>query len=120
MIEKFKLGVQELSVLYESILPAELLQLLRSTAKESKESFILSDEAWVRIIYNFALACHHKTMSEEHILKSLTPLYLGKVASFVIETWESTAEEVEQRLEELCVAYEKEKSYLKERWKKQV
>jgi hypothetical protein len=39
------------------------------------------------------------------------------VASFVIETWESTAEEVEQRLEELCIAYETKKSYLKERWK---
>jgi glycosyltransferase involved in cell wall biosynthesis len=118
MIEKFKLGVQELSVLYESIVPAELLQFLRTAAKESKESFALPDEAWVRIIYHFALACHQKTMSEEHILKSLTPLYLGKVASFVIETWESTAEEVEQRLEELCITYEREKAYLNERWKR--
>jgi glycosyltransferase involved in cell wall biosynthesis len=118
MIEKFKLGVQELSVLYESIMPVELLQLLKTAVKESKDSFTLPDEAWVRIIYHFALACHQKTMSEEHILKSLTPLYLGKVASFVIETWESTAEEVEQRLEELCFTYEREKSYLKERWEK--
>jgi hypothetical protein len=118
MIEKFKLGVQALSVLYESILPAELLQLLRTAAKESKDSFALPDEAWVKIIYHFALACHQKTMSEEHILKSLTPLYLGKVASFVIETWESTAEEVEQRLEELCITYEREKAYLNERWKR--
>jgi glycosyltransferase involved in cell wall biosynthesis len=118
MIEKFKLGVQELSVLYESLMPVELLQLLKTTAKESKDSFTLPDEAWVRIIYHFALACHQKAMSEEHILKSLTPLYLGKVASFVIETWESTAEEVEQRLEELCITYEREKSYLKERWEK--
>jgi glycosyltransferase involved in cell wall biosynthesis len=120
MIEKFKLGVQELSVLYESFLPAELLQLLKITAKESKESFALPDEAWVKIIYNFALACHQKTMSKEHILKSLTPLYLGKVASFVIETWESTAEEVEQRLEDLCIAFERGKPYLIARWKKKV
>jgi glycosyltransferase involved in cell wall biosynthesis len=118
MIEKFKLGVQELSVLYESIVPGKLIQLLRNATKESKDSFALPDEAWVRIIYHFALACHQKAMSEEHILKSLTPLYLGKVASFVIETWESTAEEVEQRLEELCIAYEREKSYLKTRWEK--
>jgi glycosyltransferase involved in cell wall biosynthesis len=120
MIEKFKLGVQALSVLYESILPAELLQLLRTAAKESKDSFALPDEAWVKIIYHFALACHQKAMSEEHILKSLTPLYLGKVASFVIETWESTAEEVEQRLEELCIAFEREKPYLIARWEENV
>jgi glycosyltransferase involved in cell wall biosynthesis len=117
MIDKFKLGVKELSVLYKSFLPNQLLQLLGTIAEGPKEKFSLPDDAWVKIIYNFALACHHKAMSEEHILKSLTPLYLGKVASFVIETWESTAEEVEQRLEELCIAYERKKSYLKERWK---
>jgi glycosyltransferase involved in cell wall biosynthesis len=117
MIEKFRLGVKELSVLYKSFLPKELLQLLSTIAEGPKEKFSLSDDAWVEIIYNFALACHHKTMREEHILKSLTPLYLGKVASFVIGTWESTAEEVEQRLEALCIAYERKKSYLKERWK---
>jgi glycosyltransferase involved in cell wall biosynthesis len=118
MIEKFRLGVRELSTLYESILPGDLIRHLKTVAQESKESFALPDGVWVKIIYHFALACHHKVMNKEHILKSLTPLYLGKVASFVIETWESTAEEVEQRLEELCITYEREKSYLKKRWEK--
>lgn len=118
MIEKFRLGVKELSVLYDAIMPGELSQHLRTVAEGPNETFSLPDEIWVKIIYNFALACHHKAMSQEHILKSLTPLYLGKVASFVIETWESTAEEVEQRLEDLCLAFEREKSYLNKRWKK--
>jgi hypothetical protein len=117
MIEKFKLGVKELSVLYDAIIPEELLQHLTTAAEGTKETFSLPDDVWVKIIYNFALACHHKAMSQEHILKSLTPLYLGKVASFVIETWESTAEEVEQRLEDLCLAFEREKPYLNKRWK---
>jgi len=116
MIEKFRLGVKELSTLYESLMPGNLLQLLGTIAEGSRERFSLSDDAWVKIIYHFALACHHKVMSQEHILKSLTPLYLGKVASFVIETWESTAEEVEQRLENLCLAFERGKPYLIERW----
>jgi glycosyltransferase involved in cell wall biosynthesis len=117
MIEKFRFGVKELSVLYDAIMSGELLQHLRTVAEGPKETFSLPDEVWVKIIYNFALACHQKVMSQEHILKSLTPLYLGKVASFVIETWESTAEEVEQRLEDLCLAFEREKSYLNKRWK---
>ena len=73
----------------------------------------------MHLIYNFAIAYYHKTMAREHLLKSLTPLYLGKVASFVIETWESTAEEVEHRMEELCLTFEREKSYLNKRWKEQ-
>ncbi|NOY38743.1 MAG: glycosyl transferase family 2 [Nitrospirae bacterium] len=116
MIEKFKLGVKELSVMYESFLPGELMWFLATVGDKPKEKFSIPDNVWVEIVYNFALACHRKLMSREHIIKSLTPLYLGKVASFVIETWESSAAEVEQRLEELCIAFEKGKPYLIERW----
>jgi glycosyltransferase involved in cell wall biosynthesis len=116
MIEKFRIGVKELSVLYESFLPQELLESLRACAEKTKDQFSIPDRVWVEIIYNFALACHKKVMSQEHIIKSLTPLYLGKVASFVIETWESAAEEVEKRLEELCISFERGKSYLVEKW----
>ncbi|GMT46734.1 MAG: glycosyl transferase [bacterium] len=116
MIEKFRLGVKELSVMYESFLPGELMWFLATVGEKPKEKFSIPDNVWVEIVYNFAIACHRKLMSREHIIKSLTPLYLGKVASFVIETWESTAAEVEQRLEELCIAFEKGKPYLVERW----
>ncbi|HEC98464.1 MAG TPA: glycosyltransferase [Nitrospirae bacterium] len=116
MIEKFRLGVKELSVMYESFLPGELMWFLATVGEKPKEKFSIPDNIWVEIVYNFAIACHRKLMSREHIIKSLTPLYLGKVASFVIETWESTATEVEQRLEELCTAFEEGKPYLIERW----
>ncbi len=116
MIEKFRLGVKELSVMYESFLPGELMWFLAAVGEEPKEKFSIPDDVWVEIIYNFAVACHKRLMSQEHIIKSLTPLYLGKIASFVIETWESTAEEVEQRLEELCLTFERKKPYLVERW----
>ena len=116
MIEKYRIGVKELSVLYKSFLPEELLKTLNTLAEKTKDDFVFPDAEWVRTIYHFALASHNKTMSQEHLIKSLTPLYLGKVASFVIETWESAAEDVEKRLEELCLSFEREKSYLIERW----
>ncbi len=116
MIEKFRLGVRELSVVYESFLPADLLRLLGTLAESPKERFSIPDTVWVEIVYNFAVAWHMKSINREHILKALTPLYLGKVASFVIETWESTADQVEGRLEDLCDAFEREKSRLVERW----
>lgn len=116
MINKFRLAMKELVPLYESILPEELMWFLTSLSQSSREKFRFPDNVWAEIIYNFAIACHRKIMNEEHIIKSLTPLYLGKVASFVIETWESTAEEVEERLEELCMTFEREKKYLIERW----
>jgi hypothetical protein len=55
-------------------------------------------------------------MSVDHILKTLTALYLGRVASLVQDRAESKAHEVGNRLEELCIAFEKLKPYLIEKW----
>jgi glycosyltransferase involved in cell wall biosynthesis len=117
MIEKFQIGVRELSPFYRSFLPEDVLAFLHDLAsRPDRRAFVYPDAAWVKAVLNFALACHRKLASREHIIKSLTPLYLGKVASFVIETWDSTAEEVERRLEELCLSFEGEKGTLIERW----
>jgi len=51
-----------------------------------------------------------------HLLRSLTPLYLGRVASFVMETETMISSEVEDRIEQLCLAFEAAKPYLLERW----
>ncbi len=116
MVEKFKLGAKELIPVYQAFFPEEQLAFLTSLAEAPKEDFRFPDSEWVKIIFHFALAFHRKIMSPEHLIKSLTPLYIGKVASFVIETWESKAEEVEKRLEDLCLAYEREKSDLIKKW----
>jgi hypothetical protein len=55
-------------------------------------------------------------MPREHLLKALTPLYLGRTASFVLETQGLTSIEAEGRIEILCQTFEKQKSYLIQRW----
>lgn len=86
----------------------------------SKEKFHIPDEIWVEIIYSFAIAAHKKIINKEHLLKSLTPLYIGRTASFVIETWESDAQEVEAKIENLCITFENKKSLLIEKWQEEV
>lgn len=117
MLEKFRLGVKELSVIYNTFLPGEIISFLTDISQKPGEGFRVPDDIWARIIYNYAIAYHRRIMSNEHLLKSLTPLYLGKVSSFVIESQHSSAEEVENRLEELCTAFEEEKAYFIEQWK---
>jgi hypothetical protein len=46
----------------------------------------------------------------------MTPLYMGRVASFVGENLAATAAEVEERIEKLCLCFEEHKPYLIERW----
>jgi len=115
MTDMFRLGISELEDILKGIVSAESFAGLNDISKT--DTFSFSDELWARVIYDYAIAYHKKVMSPDHILKTLTPLYLGKVASLVIDMAESNALEVEDRLESICSEFEKQKTYLIEQWK---
>src|SRR3990172_6858327 len=98
MIEQFRLGVKELMEIWKLFLPLGTVAFLERAAAFPKEDFLIPDETWVEVIYSLALAAHRKTIHKEHLLKSLTPLYIGRTASFVNETWESDASEGEEEM----------------------
>ena len=75
------------------------------------------DELWARIVYDFAVAHFAKTMERRQLLASMTPLYLGWVASFVAEVGALDGAAAEARIESLCAAFEREKRYLIARWR---
>jgi glycosyltransferase involved in cell wall biosynthesis len=116
MIEKFKLGAKELYYVWEIFLPEDALDFLCAAKDLSKDNFRMPDNIWVEIIYSFAIGAHKKLINKEHLLKSLTPLYIGRVASFVMETQDSNADEVENRIEELCLTFESKKEFLINNW----
>ncbi len=116
MIERFSLGVKELMDIWEEFLPGDIIEFMRGTEALPRDSFHIPDEVWVEIISNFALAAHRKLINKEHLLKSLTPLYIGKTASFVAETSGSGPLEVEEKIERLCGIFEEKKSFLVNSW----
>ena len=117
MVGNFRLGVKELMEIWRKALPSETALWLESIGKLSDEAFSFPQDLWVRVIYDFALAYHKGVVHREHLLKSMIPLYLGRVASFVKENRESTATAVEENLESLCRVFEEMKTYLIERWR---
>jgi glycosyltransferase involved in cell wall biosynthesis len=116
MIGNFRLGVKDLMEIWRKVLLPETALWLESIARLSDEAFSFPQDLWVRIIYDFAIAYHKGSIHREHLLKSMIPLYLGRVASFVKENEKSSAEEVEEKLESLCQVFEEMKPYLIERW----
>jgi len=116
MIERFRLGVKELIRLWKEFLSKDIIDFLQRAAALPRDKFNFPDEIWVEIIYSFAIAAHKKLMNREHLLKSLTPLYIGRTASFVRETWESDAAGVEEKIEHLCRMFEERKFFLKVNW----
>jgi hypothetical protein len=117
MVESFQLGNRELQEIWGLVLPPATLFELRKLLRLSVEQFHMSDELWVRIIYDFALAHRLQTISRDHLLKSITPLYLGWVASYAKDLQAAEAASLEQRLERLSSAYESAKPYLVSRWR---
>ena len=79
--------------------------------------FHLDDGLWARIVYDFALGYRLGVLAREHILRSLVPLYLAWLASFIVEVRDRGEDDVEQRLERLCGAFEAEKPYLISKWR---
>lgn len=119
MIDKFRTGVNELKEFYDSILPKGLLWLLQSLAEAPKDKFTFPHNAWAELVYSMAVAWKNDPLHRGLIIKSMTPLYLGKVASFVIDNWHSNADEVEHYLEQLCLNFEERKEYLIEMWQQE-
>jgi glucosylglycerate synthase len=117
MVNAFKQGVVDLSTIWEKFLSAEVMEGLRKQASASLTDFHLHDALWVKTVFEFAVAHFKNRMDRDHLIKSMTPLYLGRTASFVLETQNSTAADVENRIELLCLEYENLKPYLIEKWR---
>jgi glucosylglycerate synthase len=117
MVESFQLGIRDLQEVWGLVLPPSTLFELRKLLRVPPEQFRMPDELWVRIVYDFALAHHLRTINRDHLLKSMTPLYLAWVASYAHDLEAAGAAALEQRLERLCNAYESGKPYLVSRWR---
>jgi len=117
MIGNFRLGVKDLMEIWEKVLSSETAKWLESLGRSSDKAFFFPQDLWVRIIYDFAVAYHHGSVHREHLLRSMIPLYLGRVASFVKENMDSSAIEVEEKIESLCRVFEEMKPYLIGRWR---
>jgi len=116
MIENFRLGVKDLMEIWRKVLLHETVLWLESIGRLSSEAYSFPQDLWVRVVYDFAIAYSKGRFHRELLLKSMIPLYLGRVASFVKENKESSSREVEEKIESLCKVFEEMKPYLIEHW----
>ena len=69
----------------------------------------------VKAIYEFAGAYHHSVISRDHIVQALAPLYRGR-AYTLKQNQEASPNVLEERIESLCVTFERLKPSLVEQW----
>ena len=119
MVNAFRTGFRELDEVWSMALhpdtQRELLALDRVLARGGR--FHLPDDVWARVLIEFASAQRFRPLERSQLLRSLTPLYLARVASFVIETEHLNSTEVEAVHEKFCLCLEEMKPYLTSRWR---
>lgn len=118
MVDAFCRAHRELNDVWALALHPETWAALRELGQSasSKGEVHFDDELWVRVILDFACAFHAGRLPASYLLRSLTPLYLGRVASFVRETKSLDSAQVEEQIERLCLTFEAHKPYLTARW----
>ncbi len=116
MVGIFEAGARDLAEIWEHVLAPDTFARVGELAAAGAADFRFPAGLWVRVVYDFAAAFHAKVINREHLLRSLTPLYLGRTASFVNENEQAGSAEVEAAIEALCLEFERCKPYLVERW----
>jgi len=119
MIENYKDGFANLSVLWKKIVNPQSFDSLRKLAHKRKlETFLMPTEVWAQVVYDFAVTFHRWRKDRKHLIDLMRPLYYARVASFINRTKEMTSREAEALIENQAAVFEEYKPYLLEAWEK--
>jgi hypothetical protein len=117
MVQAFRLGRRDLGSIWDHILAPETRDEVLALDEPGDARLRFPDDLWARVIYDFALGHHYGVVYRDHLLRSLVPLYLGRTAAFVLATRTRDAAASEAHLEAQALAFERQKSYLCDRWR---
>jgi glycosyltransferase involved in cell wall biosynthesis len=118
MVAAYDQGVRDFATLYAHVLDRGIVRELKGLAGRDPATFHMPEDLWARAVYSFALAYHLRLMNPQHLLRSLTPLYLGRTASWVNQAAAYGVEQVESELNALCERFEALKPNFAEDWRK--
>jgi glycosyltransferase involved in cell wall biosynthesis len=116
MLDVFREGIENLRDIWMDVLGSGDFRDVEALFERSNADFRFPPGLWTRTIYDYAIAFHKKKLPVKHLIKSLTPLYLGKTASFIKEAADMGPAEAEQEIEKLCRSFEDNKEYLTRSW----
>lgn len=116
MIRQFKVGYKQFSPLWKDIFCEDCFEEIKKVYRMGKKKFHMPTSTWVQILYELAATFHAWQENRMRLIELVTPLYYGRVASFVNQTLEMSSQEAESLVEEQAQQFEERKDYLIEIW----
>ena len=114
IVERHKAGFQSNKDIYRKVLSRDLLRELEKLQTQGKTNFLFPNEVWAKIVYSFAAVFKKEKNEEmqETLLEALRFIWIGRTASFILETWNLSSEEAEKKVQDEAEVFEKLKTYL--------
>ena len=116
LVTEYKAGFRQFKGLYRDIFCPECFEELKRCAAKAKTKFVMPNKTWVMVLYETAATFHRWTFNRTQLVNLVTPLYLGRVASFINQTRKMTSSEAEEVVEEQALVFEEYKDYLIQVW----
>lgn len=116
LIYKFKMGFKQFGAFWKDVLDPDSYNAVKEASRLSSKRFSLPVETWVKILYELAATFHYWPLNRGKLVDLMTPLYYGRVASFIRESWDMNSQEAEQLVEKQAQAFEDQKEYLIQIW----
>ncbi len=118
MLDKLRQGAQRCDALWKAVLADENRQAVLQRVACSDDRFTFPADLWVKCVYDFAIAyCNARGPEADKIVDAMTPLYYGRTAGFVGETWNMNSAQAEEVVQAQARTFERLKPYLLSRWK---
>lgn len=118
LIHAYQTGFHLFRSVWRDFINPESFKALQHLARvRAPRHFYFPNEGdWVRILFDFAAIFHHLPDHHFKLVDLMSPIYYGRVASFVVQTQHMSSREAEGLVERQAEAFEANKDYLVERW----
>jgi hypothetical protein len=116
MVWEFQEGFRHFGAVWHSIFSREVSDALEAARRVPPEEVTIPIEVWAKLLYELAARYHGMPNHRMKMLALMTPLYLGRIASFINQTKEMDSLEAEKVVEAQAQAFEDQKDYLVDLW----
>lgn len=118
LLDNFNAGYRHFSPLWKEIISPESFKEISEIAGKDKSKFYFPPELWTKIVYDFVYTFNKWHYDRHKLVDIITPLYYGKVGSFVIKTEKMNDQEAEELVQKQAETFEELKPYLISKFKK--
>jgi hypothetical protein len=116
MVRDYDTALRLFDSVDREIVADDVFGALEEAGAMTHEVFHFHTEIWVKLLYELAAKYHHLPVHRMKMHTMMTPLILGRVASFITRTREMDSVGAEAVVEEQAETFERLKLYLVGRW----